>query len=95
MSHSLRLGGDTHCGAVLTGQSDNIISPDKSGSGTYDNFVACLWTIQLQDDFVIVFVISEIDIQMDSSTCKTDYLEVPKCLCFHLKTPISACKCVR
>ena len=92
MSHSLRLGGDTHCGAVLTGSSDIIISPDKSGSGTYDNFVDCLWTIQLQDDFVIVFVITEIDIQMDSPTCKTDYLEVTKCFCFHSKTPISAFK---
>ena len=90
MIHSYRLGGDKHCGAVLTVPSDTITSPDNSGSGTYDNFVDCLWTIQLPDDFVIVFDITEIDIQMDSSTCKADYLEVPNCLCFHLKTYLNA-----
>ena len=60
----------------MTGSSGIIGSPDTSGSGTYDNFIDCFWTIQLHDDFVIIFAITEIDIQMDFSTCKADYLEV-------------------
>ena len=70
------VGRESNCGEVLTGPSDIIVSPDKSGSGSYDNFVDCMWIIQLDDDSVIVFEVKDLDIQMDSFICKADYLEV-------------------
>ena len=73
-------GGRTKCGAVLTGHSEVIVSPDQDGDGHYETSVNCLWTIQLHDDYVIVFNILEMDIQMESPLerpkCKADYLEV-------------------
>ena len=74
------LGGNTDCGATLTEPTDIIVSPDQTGNGKYDNFVDCLWTIQLQDDLVIVFHITEMDIQMVTSACKFDVLEVSRTL---------------
>ena len=65
---------------MLTGHSDLIGSPDQDGDGHYENLVNCLWTIQLHDDYVIVFDILEMDIHRESPNemlkCNTDYLEV-------------------
>ena len=63
------------CGAMLTAPSDMIFSPDQTGDGKYDSLMTCEWTVNLGDDFVIVFHIKEMDIQ-ESSGCKDDYLEV-------------------
>ena len=77
---SVNTGGRTDCGAVLTGNSDVIGSPDQDGDGHYENLVNCLWIIQMHDDNVIVFDVLEMDIQMESSNeilnCRADYLEV-------------------
>ena len=78
--YPVNTGERADCGAVLTGHSDVIGSPDQDGDGHYENLVNCLWIIQMHDDKVIVFDILEIDIQMESSNenlnCKADYLEV-------------------
>ena len=63
------------CGGMLTASSDMIVSPDQTGDGKYDSLLTCEWTVNLGDDFVIVFHIKEMDIQ-ESSGCKDDYLEV-------------------
>ena len=64
---------------MLTGSSDIISSPDR-GDGQYGSYLASLWTIKLEDDFVIVFHVKEMDIQ-ESQKCTADSLEVQSDLC--------------
>ena len=68
-------GGSTGCATVLTGPSGFILSPDQTGDGKYDSYVTCVWTIHLGDDFVIVFDVTEMDIEK-TLECRADFLEV-------------------
>ncbi|XP_032301303.1 deleted in malignant brain tumors 1 protein isoform X3 [Coturnix japonica] len=60
------------CGGLISNSSGTLQSPNHPGS--YPNNADCVWEIQVQNNFRVMLTFR--DIEMQSSRCQYDYIEV-------------------
>ena len=63
------------CGGRLTDQHGDITAPDSDGDGFYDLDVDCVWELAADENKLIFFELTHMDIE-EEPACGYDFLAV-------------------